>query len=225
MGPHPGVLKVNRPHRQHGISLVETLVGLSIGLGVVALMLTTWSDHLRQSRALRERARLQHDLQVVANLIVQELRRSGFSPAQATSPSPAGNPFGPIDTSATGVTYRWDRNGNGTLDEEETLNINWNEGRVRLRVGSGTSQELNDPGVVFVNHLSITTTQQNLSLAAQCHAACLDTSSTCLQPPEQIVRQVRVALEGRPASGHGAAQQVTADMRVGNDLVQGACPS
>lgn len=210
---------------QRGLSLIELMVGLSLGLSVVALVLGTFADHLRQSRSLLAQARLRHDLQTVIDLIAQELRRSGFSPAHATRSVTGSSPFSPIETSATGVIYHWDRNGNGSLDEDETLNFNWSQGRVRMRIGSGTSQELNDPNTVFVTRLTVSAGSRYLPLAAQCRAACMDTRHPCAEPPKLAIRHINLSLEGRAGSGTGQVVRVDTSVRARNDAFQGACPS
>ena len=88
---------VNR-EAQRGLTLVELLVGLALGLLVVAsgtLLLTT---HLREHRALLLEARLMQDLRTATDLVARDLRRAGhwgaaaagvWSPAEA----PRANPY------------------------------------------------------------------------------------------------------------------------------------
>src|SRR6185369_348939 len=65
-----------RRHQQ-GLSIVELMVGLAIGLVVVAAALLALTNHLRENRSLLLEARLMQDLQTTTDLIARDLRRAG----------------------------------------------------------------------------------------------------------------------------------------------------
>jgi prepilin peptidase dependent protein B len=62
---------------QHGLSIVELMVGLALGLLVVAAALLALTHHLRENRSLLMEARLMQDLRTTSDLIARDLRRAG----------------------------------------------------------------------------------------------------------------------------------------------------
>lgn len=71
-----------RPSRQGaaapaGFTLVELLVGLALGLLVLAAALTLLAQQTHEQRALLVEARLMQDLRSAADLVARDLRRAG----------------------------------------------------------------------------------------------------------------------------------------------------
>lgn len=64
--------------RQRGLSVVELLVGVTIGLFVVAAAALMVSGQLAENRKLLIETQLQQDLRATVDIITRELRRSGF---------------------------------------------------------------------------------------------------------------------------------------------------
>ena len=60
------------------MSIVELLVGLAIGLFIVATGLTLLTGNLRENRSLLLEARLMQDLRTAADLVSRDLRRAGY---------------------------------------------------------------------------------------------------------------------------------------------------
>jgi prepilin-type N-terminal cleavage/methylation domain-containing protein len=65
------------PGRQRGLSLVELMVGVVIGLIVVAAASMVMANNTVDSRRLVLEAQLQQDLRATADIITRELRRAG----------------------------------------------------------------------------------------------------------------------------------------------------
>ena len=103
------------PRLQRGLSLVELMVGITVGLIVVAaasLMMT--NQVLEHSRLMRE-TQLQQDLRAVGDLMLRDLRRAGFwatpevtvwAPGQTMTASDYSNTSPPSDT-ATQALYAY----------------------------------------------------------------------------------------------------------------------
>ncbi|MDQ2780283.1 MAG: prepilin-type N-terminal cleavage/methylation domain-containing protein, partial [Pseudomonadota bacterium] len=62
---------------QRGLSLVELMVGITIGLFVVAAAATLVSVQLADNRRLLLETQMQQDLRATADIIGRELRRAG----------------------------------------------------------------------------------------------------------------------------------------------------
>ncbi|MDO9316463.1 MAG: hypothetical protein Q7T97_18165, partial [Burkholderiaceae bacterium] len=67
-----------RALRQAGVSLVELLIGISLGLFIVGAALSMLVVHLRESRTLIAQSRLMQDLRTATDLIARDLRRAGY---------------------------------------------------------------------------------------------------------------------------------------------------
>lgn len=66
-----------RRRAQHGLSLVELMVGITIGLVVVAGAALVASSQISDTRRLLLETQLQQDLRAAADIITRELRRAG----------------------------------------------------------------------------------------------------------------------------------------------------
>lgn len=65
--------------RQRGLSLVELLVGISVGLFVLAGATLLLSTQLGDNRRLLLETQLQQDLRATMDIITRELRRAGVN--------------------------------------------------------------------------------------------------------------------------------------------------
>jgi Prokaryotic N-terminal methylation motif len=74
---------------QRGLSIVELLVGVAIGLVVVAAAALLVSGQLVENRRLMIEAALQQDLRATADIITRDLRRVGALPEETQSAIPA----------------------------------------------------------------------------------------------------------------------------------------
>ena len=63
--------------RARGISMVELLVGLAVGLFIAAAGVTLMAGNLRENRALMLESRLMQDLRTASDIITRDLRRAG----------------------------------------------------------------------------------------------------------------------------------------------------
>ena len=63
---------------QRGLSMVELMVGIALGMFLVAGASTLFVNHLDNSRRLLLEARLNQDLRATADLITRDLRRAGY---------------------------------------------------------------------------------------------------------------------------------------------------
>lgn len=104
-----------------GVSLVELLVGIVVGL-VVLLGATTAFLGVNRSVSENMKAdRLNHEVQSVVDIMIEELRRAGYWNT-ATVASPTTNPFGTIFTGTAGcVLYSYDSNNDGVVQPAERL--------------------------------------------------------------------------------------------------------
>ena len=238
-GPSPGA---GRPWRgpagrptgkaQRGLTLVELLVGLALGLLIVASGATLLINHLREHRALLLEARLMQDLRTAADLVARDLRRAGhWGDAAAGVWSPAqparANPYAALApaaaaSDAASFGYSRDATENHLLDSNEQFGFRLRNKAIELQLGSGNWQALTDPSLLTITAFDITPTLVEIDLDSLCSQPCPGGSPSC--PPRQQVRSLAVQIGGRALADASITRSVQALVRVRYDALVGACP-
>ena len=80
----------NRRKRTAGVSLVELMIGIVVGLVVLWGISSVYVNTARGSRTTTTANQLNQDMRAVMDIMVNDIRRAGFSGASANS---AANPF------------------------------------------------------------------------------------------------------------------------------------
>jgi prepilin peptidase dependent protein B len=212
------------PTRQRGLSIIEAMVGMAIGLVIVGGALKLFIDNLDSNRRLLLETRVNQDLRAASDLIARDLRRAGYweqaasGVGQAGGASAVANPHAAIDSGST-VTYTYDKN----AAESYTAGFRRNEGRIDLRTASGW-QQLTDPATMTVTRLDVTPIASTVSLLSRCAVpSCPAGSATC--PPTLTVRQFRISIRGQAVADPRVIRQMEETVRVRNDLLAGSCPA
>jgi prepilin peptidase dependent protein B len=217
---------------QRGLSLVELLVGLALGLLVLAAGAMLLTQQLREHRALLLEARLMQDLRTATDLVARDLRRAGHwgdaaagvgSPTQA----PRANPYAALApaaaaSDAASFAYSRDVTENHLLDNNEQFGFRLRNRAIELQLGRNNWQALTDATLLAVTGFSITPTIEEIDLGALCHQPCAAGSATC--PPRQQVRSFAVLIAGNSLADASVTRGVQAVVRVRYDAVVGACP-
>ena len=219
--------------RQRGISMVELLVGLAVGLFIAAAGVTLMAGNLRENRSLALESRVMQELRTASDIITRDLRRAGYwagslaavQPAAATA-VPA-NPYLVVRATTTpehSVSFGFSRDAteNNTLDSNEQFGFRLRGGVVQMQLGSGNWQALTDPNTVLVSEFSVTPRVEEIDLSAQCSVPCLLTDPTC---PRQQVRSLAVSLAARSTADANVKRNLRSSVRLRNDPIVGACPA
>jgi type IV pilus assembly protein PilW len=221
---------VKARHAARGLALVELMVGLALGLFVVAAAGTALAAHARDSRRLLLAARVQQDLRITADLVVRELRRAGrWRAAEAVvwsadlPASAAANPYAGLagfeagqPTSAGSLLYE-------RADGGSAIAMRLQGGAVEWRIGAGVWQQLTDPALVTVTRFDLLLRQQTLDLGRFCALPCPAADPAC--SPTQAQREIQLVLEAH-ATGEPALQRtLRAGVRPRADALTGACPA
>jgi Tfp pilus assembly protein PilW len=229
---HAGVRGCTR--RQAGLSLVELMVGVAIGLFVVAGATVAVSNQLGDNRRLMLEAQMQQDLRAASDLVARDLRRAGYWGAaesgvwNASSVSVASNPYTPMSatvsgTAASAVTFAYSRGNveNNSIDatDESGFRLS-NAGVIEMRTGGGW-QALTDGNTMRVTNFQVTLTQTNVALA--CFNVCAVGAANC--PPTQALREFEVLIGATAVHDPAVQRSVRSVVRVRNDVVVGACPA
>lgn len=214
--------------RQRGISLVEMLVGITVGLFVVVGAAKLLVDYLINSRQVLLETRVNQDLRVAADVVVRDLRRAGYwsnSLSGATWPA-ATNPFRGVTPTgvnvATTATYSYEsgaiagfRLGSATVSGQPV-------GVIEAHVGGVTWQQLTDPTSVNITQFDVTPNIQTVSLGTYCTPVCALGSPGC---PTINVRRYDVVISGTAVSDSRVQRQLRERVRVRNDEIPTpSCP-
>lgn len=233
--------------RQQGFSLIELMVGIAVGMIVVAgaglMMMNQLADH----RRLTLETQVQQDLRAVADLILRDLRRAGARAlpqnglwsAGPTSVTP--NAYAELILSAHEdgpvLEYSYSRHKNRTQadaaliadSEDDALNSSTEQfgfkvedgGILKFRLGDRW-QPLTDKNVLIITAFNIALNEQQLALADLCRTTCPAGSETC--PPRQTLRRFDVTLTGHAVHDAKVERTLKVTSRVRNDQITGSCP-
>ncbi len=220
-------------HAQRGLSIVELLVGLALGMFIVAAGIALVAGNLREHRALLLESRLMQDLRTATDLVLRDLRRAGYwGDASAGvwyrgSVGVIANPYtavSPAAAASDAVAFRFSRDGveNHSVDANEQFGFRLRSGVIEMLLGSGNWQALTDSATLTVTAFTVTPTVQEIALAGFCAKACPPGGAVC--PPRQQVRDLAVTVTGRSATDAVVLRTVRGNVRMRNDVVVGSCP-
>jgi len=219
--------------RQTGLSMVELMVGVAVGLFVVAGATVAVSNQLGDNRRLLLETQIQQDLRAAADVIARDIRRSGYW-ARAQDgvwyPAAAGvtvNPYTALQPAASGVAASAVRFGysrgaveNNMLDAADESGFRLgNSGAIEMLTG-GAWQALTDATTLRVTDFRVTLTSQDVEL--KCFNPCGGGAPAC---PTQTVRDIKVEILGTAVHDPSVQRSARSNVRVRNDVINGACPA
>ena len=232
------------PRSQRGLSIVELMVGVAIGLFVVAGATMLTSTQLSENRKLLLETQIQQDLRAAGDIISRDMRRAGYfafadqtvwysdtapaasSPVKGMTPSTNAVP-------GTQTLYRYLRAGGN----QGPFGFKLEGGRLKSYFANAAGwHDLTDPNTVEVTTFSITPTLVNEPTppapAIQqmpCPRLCPDGTTACW--PTVLVREFQISIVGRSVSDATVTRAVNLTARVRNDELQAnaaagaVCPS
>lgn len=221
--------------RQHGLSLVELLVGAALGLFLVGGAISLFVGNLGNSRRLLVEARVNQDLRTAADLIARDLRRAGYwsQAIQGVAPTPAPNPHiaiaGTYGVAGSEITYSFARNLGSTVDNNEQFGFQLKDGAIRMKTDANQWQSITDTDVITVTALEITANETPVALGDSCPNMCpppAGATYTCPNPPTLTLRRYDILLQANGAGpgNAGITRELRESVRVRNDQFAGACP-
>lgn len=229
--------------RQRGLSLIELMVGITVGMIVVAAASLMMTTQLKEHKLLVLETQLQQDLRAAGDLMLKDMRRAGFWAmpqngvwADGSFAAPVSNPYANVN--ATGdaqngqLDYQYSRHfderdnaaaytnpENGAVDDNERFGFKLDSGVLKIRIGTAW-QPMTDPATLTVTSFQVNMQTQNLPLQEFCDRPC-PAGTVC---PSLQVRQVNITLVGQAVHDSNVVRKVQLSGRIRNDGVAGSCP-
>jgi prepilin peptidase dependent protein B len=232
--PPPAILS------QRGMSIVELMVGVAVGLLVTAAATMMVASQLADSRRLLLETQIQQDLRATADIIVRDLRRAGFwrdshrgsavagelegmLPNTYAAVSTDGVPDGEdADNAVDEITYAYASPTaveDNAVTGDERGGFRLNAGVIQTQIGADNWQALTDGGTLRITQFRITPRNESFQLG--CHRACSAGATPC--PPRQTVRGFVIDIAGVAVSDATVLRSVRSYVRLRNDTIVGEC--
>ncbi|MGR8941420.1 MAG: PilW family protein [Gammaproteobacteria bacterium] len=137
--------------KQYGYNLIEIMIALLLGLFVIGSTLTIYISTVRGSSDTVKAARLNHDLEAVMALMINDIRRAGYWGGARVGVNSNDNPFtgetgdmtnikvrdlaAPTTdiTSGNCILYSYDADGDGIIDDNEHYGFRLNGNTINMR--------------------------------------------------------------------------------------------
>lgn len=222
----PLTSKGNSACGQRGLSLVELMVGIAIGLIVVAAASMLMSTQLGENRRLLVETQLQQDMRAAMDIITRELRRTGSQSealalqglwveggSGALKNDYAASPTATVSgTAVSNLGFGYQQPGVGSA----AFGFKLESGVVKTLIGAAW-QELTDANVLNITTFTITPQNGN-SRRLPCPKPCPDGTTACW--PEVQVREFAVTMVAEARNLPGINRSLTSNVRLRNDYVR-----
>ncbi len=219
--------------RARGLSLVELLVGVTVGLFIVGGALTLFARNVVGSRQLLAETRLNQDLRNATDLITRDLRRAGFwgnaiqgTIAIGATAVTTTNPYKALTSASSEVTYEFSTDAveNNALNAsgDEQFGARLNNGALQLQVSNGTWTDITDARSMTVTAFAITPTTTAIDLGGFCAKTCAAGTLNC---PTVTMRSFTILVTGQSVSNANVQRSLRSTVRPRNDALDGVCPA
>lgn len=163
--------------RQQGLSLVELMITVSLGLLLMAALTSVFSNTLSVNSRSLTLSQLQEESTAVMELMVSDIRRTGYHGGAANiiiDPDNQVTAFTnsvtisawPDEAAASCILFKYDVNGNGIDDgSDDAFGYRLRDGQIERRQGIATCTETGWQGLTSVDMVRIS--DLNFVLAEQ----------------------------------------------------------
>lgn len=241
------IAKVNSAmHRQKGLSLVELLVGVAVGIFIVGGALKLTVDTVTTNRRALLETRVSQDLRAAADVVARDLRRAGYWDNSmsgiwnTTGVTPIANPHRVVTKAGTTdlgtMAYSYSKNTDDTLNNNERFGYQVESGVLQYQNGNANWQPITDPNSVLIDAdgFKITETKREVPLYTYCtcmtQLKCNDADFAIAGTyfatrPLLTLREYAVRIKGTSASDANVKREIRETVRVRNDEYTGSCPT
>jgi prepilin peptidase dependent protein B len=210
-----------------GLSIIELMIGVAIGLFVVAGGAKLLADGLMGNRTTIVEARISQDLRAATDVIARDLRRAGYWEGAhlGVTGTPQVNNYrtvspAPSNGAGVEVTYNYSSDTNNAVDAAEfhgfQLGADNGVGLLRMKLGQvggvDNWQPLTDPRVVNVTGFNVEAVTAEISLGDMCRGSPLGASGTpppaCCRPSDSNPAQCKPPFLERTISGYSPTTSI-----------------
>ena len=223
-----------RPARrgQRGLSIMELLVGITVGLIVTGGAVMLLAKNMAGSRLLLAESRLNEDLRNAADLLARDLRRAGYwgnamkgVTAIGLTSATVTNPYVAVAAvpADNKIEYGFSRDSateNDTLDNNEQFGFRLSNDAIQMQDGNGWT-DVTDKTLVKITKFDIAKSEKPVPLGDACPTVCGAGTPNC---PVATVRSYTVTLQGQSTRDDTVKRSLRTTVRVRNDQVIGTCP-
>ncbi len=212
---------------QRGLSLVELMVGITIGLFVVAAASLVVTSQLTDNRRLLLELQVQQDLRATADVITRELRRAGGRDIATEGVWSEGsvvtaNPYASITIAADNSEVRFDYErglGLQPLGFKFVASEDEDVGVIQSFISTGW-QDLTDRNTMTVTAFTVqerdpAVPDQVIPCARACDPLATNADTSCW--PRLRVRAYEIEITAHPRSDPSLVRTVRSEVRLRND--------
>ncbi len=153
--------------KQTGFTLIELMISLLLGLIVIGATINVYIAAVNGSSSIIKSARLNHDLDGIMVLMVNDVKRAGYWGGATVEADSRKNPFTAAATNiqipaATCLLYSYDANSDGVVDANEYYGFRLVNNGIQMRKTGSTTVDCTDgtwEGFIDEGQLTISTLQ------------------------------------------------------------------
>lgn len=235
----PSPCSFKRPAR--GLSIVELMVGVAIGLFILAGATMVATTQLTDTRRMLLENQVNQDLRATMDIIVRDMRtaghwsRAGYAVWSADVAQSLANPYRTLTSSTGQIEYARSQDGpfrfgglplrdNGVVDADEAVGFRRsNNGHaIEMQVSRGNWQALTDTGVMRITDFSIDMGSVQ-SVDAPCSAEACPARGPNGCPLKLRVRNALVSITAQAVHDPSVVRSVQSSVRLRNDVLEEAC--
>ena len=219
-------------HRSRGFTLVEFMIGLTIGLLLLAGAFSMAGVQLGEHRRLMLELQVQQELRATAELMLRDLRRAAFWDRaqdgvwQDEPDAPVRNPYADRLVEAAGrrVTDSVARDGSasGGASARENSGFRLSDGRIDQLI-AGRYQPLTDPDLLRVRELQVQLASQGHPLGDACATACASGGAAGCTPTLST-RLVTLTVDAEAVHDPRVRHLLELISQLHNHALSGDCP-
>ena len=211
---------------RRGLSIVELMVGITIGLFILAGASMVLTTQLGDNRRLLLEAQLQQDLRSTTDMISREIRSAGYwgnAYKKVWNKTPT-NPYSEkalvATANDTSLEYYRSRGEDIGVEENDTLNDNeyggfrLTGGAIEVQLGINNWQQLTDPAVLTVTQFTLVPNTVALTIPASVPDG--GTLRLCTQ-------DVTLTIVVKAVHDASVQRSISNRIRLRNDVVKASC--
>jgi Tfp pilus assembly protein PilW len=240
---------------QQGLSVVELMVGIAIGLFIVGGAMKLFVENLNSNRNLLLQTRVNQDLRGAADVIVRDVRRANYwenattglfgLDSTSTVPNPHTGASAPlvVNNANNIITYSYARNNDDQVNTNEYSGFKLEAvngiGVLKVQTSENVWSELTDKTSLDVTHFTVTQASPAITNNLSKYCPCLKTltcsfnvstntwtnPSTWTTPPTLTIPRVTIIITGRAIADSSVERTLRQTVRVRNAQLSGNCPT